>query len=121
MPKLYSTQLSPPNSEPRSVAEALQHPLWKQARSEEYQALCKNGTWTLVSPIAYMKIIGCKWVSRLKYNPDGSVQWHKARLVAKGFHQTPGVDFSETFSPVIKPATVGIILILAVSFGWSIE
>lgn len=71
--------------------------------SEEYQALCNNDTWTLVSPIASMKIIGCKWVFKLNYNPDGSVQWHKARLVAKGFHQTPGVDFSETFSPVIKP------------------
>src|ERR1044072_9286976 len=65
--------------------------------------------------------IGCKWVFRVKENPDGSVNRLKARLVAKGFHQRHGLDYAETFSPVVKPTTVRIILTLAVSLHWSIQ
>jgi len=66
-------------------------------------------------------IVGNKWVFRVKYNPDGSVSKFKVRLVAKGFHQTYGIDFFETFSPVVKPCTVRIILSLAVMHHWSIR
>ena len=68
-----------------------------------------------------MNIIGCKWVSRTKYKQNGCLIKYKARLVAKGFHQTPGVDFQETFSPVIKASTMRIIFTLAVSYGWDIQ
>ena len=57
----------------------------------------------------------------LKYNADGSIQRYKARLVAKGFQQTAGVDFNETFSPVIKPCTIIVIFTLAVSYDWAIQ
>ena len=62
----------------------------------------------------YFKVVGYKWVFRTKYNTDGSISKHKARLVSKGFHQIARVDYSETFSPVIKSSTVGVILSLAV-------
>ena len=55
---------------------------------------------------------------RIKRLADGSFERYKARLVAKGFHQVPGVDYGETFSPVIKPTTVRIVLSLVVSKGW---
>ena len=58
---------------------------------------------------------------RMKFRSDGSVLKHKARLVAKGFHQTPGVDFWDTFSSVIKPSTIRVIFTLAISFGWRIQ
>jgi histone deacetylase 1/2 len=60
-------------------------------------------------------------VFKTKLNSDGSLQRYKARLVAKGFHQRPGIDFSETFSPVVKPFTVRVVLCIAVSKGWSIN
>ncbi|KAL5732483.1 hypothetical protein ACOSP7_031842 [Xanthoceras sorbifolium] len=66
-------------------------------------------------------IVGHKWVFRIKYNVDGFISKYKARLVAKGFHQTPGVDFSDPFSPVIKPSTIRLIFTLAVTFGWEIQ
>ena len=88
---------------------------------EEYDALVQNGTWELVSPIGITNLIGCKWVFRIKRNSDGSIDKFKARLVAKGFHQRPGVDYLETFSPVIKPTTVRLVLSIAVSNGWSLR
>ncbi|KAH9646728.1 retrovirus-related pol polyprotein from transposon RE1 [Citrus sinensis] len=107
--------------EPTSVKLALSDPKWKQAMQAEFDALQVNETWELVPKEAAQKIIGNKWVFRIKYNPDGSISKHKARLVAKGFHQTPGVDFFETYSPVVKPCTIRVILSLAVMNHWPIR
>lgn len=56
----------------------------------------------------------------MKHNPDDSVEHHKARIVAKGFHQQQGIDYEETFSPVIKPATICTVICIVVSRGWSL-
>ena len=66
----------------------------------EFDALLKNQTWSLVPPSPNQNIVGCKWVFHIKRNVDGSIECYKARLVAKGFHQQPGVDYDETYSPV---------------------
>ncbi|GKV11820.1 hypothetical protein SLEP1_g23039 [Rubroshorea leprosula] len=78
-------------------------------------------TWELVPPSPDHHLIGCKWVFRLKRAKDGSIERYKARLVAKGFHQRPGFDFSNTFSPVIKPTTIRTVLSIAVGRGWIIR
>lgn len=87
----------------------------------EYDALMSNGTWSLVPLPSNRQVIGCKWVYRIKENPDGTVNRYKARLVAKGFHQQLGFDYTKTFSPVVKPVTVRILLILVVSNHWSLQ
>ena len=79
----------------------------------EFDALQRQNTWSLVSPPSGHNVIGCHWVYKLKRSSDGSIARYKARLVAKGFHQQAGLDFDETFSPVVKPPTIRIVLSLA--------
>lgn len=66
-------------------------------------------------PSSSQNIVGCKWVFCIKRHPDGSISKYKARLVAKGFHQRPGIDFQNTFSLVVKPTTIRLILTLVLS------
>lgn len=78
---------------PESIQEALNVPLWKKAMDEEYIGLMDNHTWDLVPRHFNMHIVDNKWIFRVKFNLDGSVQHHKARLVAKGFQHQPGIYF----------------------------
>jgi len=107
-------------TEPTCYTQASKHAIWRAAMADEINALLKNKTWTLVPPSS-QNLVGCKWVFRVKHNPDGTIQRHKARLVAKGFHQQQGINHTDTFSPVIKPATIRVVLSLAVSRGWSLR
>lgn len=107
--------------EPSTVKQALSDPKWLEAMQAEYMALLNNQTWTLVTLPPHRKPIGCKWVFRVKENPDGSINKYKARLVAKGFHQQARFDFKETFSPVVKPVTIRVILTLALTFNWPVQ
>jgi hypothetical protein len=88
---------------------------------QEFQALVSNSTWTLCPRLLHHNIIHNKWVYKIKQKPNGSVERFKARLVARGFEQRCGIDYNETFSPVIKPATIRILLCLAIQFDWSIR
>ena len=68
-----------------------------------------------------MKLVGNKWIFRVKQNSDGTINRYKARLVAKGFLQTEGVDYQETFSPVVKAATIRIVLSMDVINNWKLR
>lgn len=108
-------------SEPTTLKQAIKDPNWAEAMQTEIAALHKNQTWDLVDPPKDVNIIGCKWVYKLKYKPDGSVDRYKARLVARGFNQTFGLDYFETFSPVVKAATIRIVLTIALSYRWELR
>jgi hypothetical protein len=68
-----------------------------------------------------MNVMGSKWVYKVKLRFDGSLERLKARLVVKGFNQVDGIDFSKTFSLVIKPGSIRLILTVAVVQGWDIH
>jgi histone deacetylase 1/2 len=87
----------------------------------EVQALHDNATWILVPRPPGQNIISSKWVYKLKHKADGSIDKYKARLVARGFTQQYGIDYLDTFSPVVKPATVRLVLSLAVSRDWHLR
>ena len=115
---LATTIVSP--EEPATLVEALQEPKWCQAMKEEFDALQQNGMWHLVPRQPGVNVVDCRWVFKLKRHADGTIERHKARLVTKGFRQRHGIDYDDTFSPVVKPATVRLVLSVAVSRGWSL-
>ncbi|WVZ79620.1 hypothetical protein U9M48_027180 [Paspalum notatum var. saurae] len=88
---------------------------------EEFNALMKNNTWSLVPPPAGANVISGKWIFRHKLNPDGTLARYKACWVVRGFNQEYGIDYDETFSPVIKPATIRVVLSIATSASWPIH
>ncbi|CAL2268722.1 unnamed protein product [Prunus armeniaca] len=111
----------PPTLEPTCVSHAIKDNKWRSAMSDEFTALVRNDTWELVPSRSNQNLVGCKWVFRIKRHPDGSINMYKARLVAKGFHQRPSIDFYETFSLVVKPTTIRVVLHLAFAHGWPIR
>jgi hypothetical protein len=107
--------------EPEGLSEALADKNWRPAMNAEFDALVKNNTWHLVPQKGVKNVIDCKWVYKIKTKADNTLDRYKARLVAKGFKQRYGIDYEDTFSPVVKAATIRVILSLAVSGGWSLR
>jgi histone deacetylase 1/2 len=73
--------------------------------------------WHLVPPRSRVSIIDCKWVFKIKKKADGSIARYKARLVAKGFKQRYGLDYEDTFSLIVQPTTIRILLSMALTQG----
>jgi hypothetical protein len=106
---------------PASHRTAFSEPAWRAAMESEFDALQRNQTWRLVPRPSGVNIVGSKWIFKTKFRPDGSVDKHKARLVARGFTQQHGIDYHDTFSPVVKPVTMRLVLSLAISRGWCLR
>ena len=79
--------------EPRTFHQAIKHTCWQHAMQQEFQALMRNNTMSLVPCPTNANIVGCKWIFRIKRRADGSIERHKARLVAQGFKQEVGIDY----------------------------
>ncbi|KAK3033514.1 hypothetical protein RJ639_032743 [Escallonia herrerae] len=106
---------------PKYFSQAVKHAHWKDAMAKEISALEANNTWTLMPLPSGKRAIDSKWVYKVKFHPDGTVERYKARLVAKGYTQNEGLDFHETFAPVAKLVTVRCLLAIASKKKWELH
>lgn len=95
--------------------------LWRESMSEEITGQIEKDTWDLVPASPTQKVIGCGWIYKNKLLPNGKLGKRKSRLVAKGNHQRYGLDYKETFSPVIKAVTIRLVLGYAASHSWPVR
>ena len=110
--------------EPNTFEEALQCPdreKWLSSMEEEMSSLKENKVFELTPLPPSKQAIKCRWVYRIKYLADGTVDRYKSRLVAKGFLQRPGTDFNETFSPVMRYDSMRLILSIASIYKMEIK
>ena len=105
----------------KEVMSSPEWPEWEKAIQTELEMLRHMGTWELMDAPKDRKPITNKWVFIRKYNKDGILQKYKACLVARGFSQIPGMDYNETFSPVVHLKMICMILVLAVAEDWEIQ
>ncbi|XP_048605730.1 uncharacterized mitochondrial protein AtMg00820-like [Brassica napus] len=106
---------------PRTIADALNHEGWRNAMGDEFESCKETNTFTLVPRSEDMHVLGNRWVHRVKLNADGSFKKLRSRLVAKGNEQEEGVDYLETYSPVVRMASVRTILHMATVLNWEIR
>lgn len=110
-------------NDPVSIQQALQgcdKDNWVAAMKEELQAFKENDAWVVVNKVPQGKtLVQCKWVYKKKLDSDNSVRY-RARLVAKGFTQIPGIDYDETFSPVVRHSTLRLLFALSVQLDLNV-
>ena len=84
----------------------------------KFKTTSDTNTWSIVSLPPGKKPIACKWVYKVKSKADGSIERLKAKLVLKGFTQKEGINYNETFSPVVKLTTIRASMAIVVKKGW---
>ena len=98
-----------------------EHEQWTTAIQDELAAIKDAGTWTLTERTPDIhNIIGCRFILQKKWGEDGNITKFKARLVAQGFGQVEGVNFLETFAPVVKSPSLRTFLAICTLCGWKI-
>ncbi|KAG2810941.1 Retrovirus-related Pol polyprotein from transposon TNT 1-94 [Phytophthora cactorum] len=111
-------------SEPSTFQEAVNGPdqvHWRKAIRAELKSMRLRGVFRAAKLPNGQRAIGTKWVFKIKRKADGSIEKYKARLVAKGFKQKYGIDYTETFSPVVKYVTLRMVIAIAKYFGWPLD
>ena len=111
-------------SEPSTFQEAVNGPdqvHWRKAIGAELDSMKLRGVFRATKLPNGQSAIGTKWVFKIKRKADGSIEKYKARLVDKGFRQKYGIDYTETFSPVVKYVTLRMVIAIAKHFGWPLD
>lgn len=120
-PKKQFTLLSTVSSVPTSHRQALLDPNLTPPMNDEIDAFNVTNTWDLVPRPNNTNIVRCMWLYKHKLNADGTPGRRRVRLVANGKSQEEGIDYNETFSPVVKPATIRAVLDISLAKGWPIH
>ena len=89
-------------TEPYSFEEAVQQPIWADSMVEEYDFIVQNNVWDVVQRPENKSFVISRWLYKVKQAADVSVDKNKARLVTRGFSQIDGIDYDETFAPVVR-------------------
>ncbi|GAA0147132.1 transmembrane signal receptor [Lithospermum erythrorhizon] len=108
-------------TEPRTYKQTIKDPQWVDAMNKEIEALFVNNTWDYMPLPLGKKPILCRWDYKIKLKSDGSIERYKACLVAKGFTQRMGIDYNETFTPVVKMSIVRSILVVVAYHKWQLS
>lgn len=104
-------------ADPVDIADALSVPdakFWREAMNREIESIDENNVWTLCELPSYVQPIKCKWVFKRKVDSNGNLSTYKARLVAQGFTQKYGINYDETFAPVVRFESVRALLSISV-------
>ena len=94
---------------------------WIEAMQDDMRSLPESKTFELVKLLKGKRALKNKWVFRIKHEEHSLQPRFKARLVVKGFNQRKGIDFDEIFSPMVKMASIQIVIVLAASLNLEIE
>nr|GEU83389.1 retrotransposon protein, putative, Ty1-copia subclass [Tanacetum cinerariifolium] len=110
-------------SEPANYKEAMASPKaakWKESMTSKIQSMYNYQVWNLVYTTPSLKTGKCKWIFKKKTDMDVKVHTYKAMLVAKSYTQTHKIDYEETFSPLAKIKSIGIMLAIAAFHNYEI-
>ena len=118
----YATNMSDlSKSEPTNVSDAIKHTTWKDAMTEEYQSIIENDVWEIVPRPEGKYVVSSKWIFKIKYTTDGSIEKYKSKFIGRGFSQKEGIDYEETFSLVARYTSVRAVLAIVASTGWKVH
>ena len=87
-------------TEPSSFKEAIEKPVWVDARVEEYESIVKNSVWEVITRLKNESVVGLRWILKVKHIAYGSIEKYKARFVVKAYFQVEGIHYEETFAPI---------------------
>ena len=112
----YANIAAANSSDPLTLSQATKRPdwpKWEEAIQSELKALAAFDTFDVVDLPPSKKPVGCKYVFKIKHNPDGGIEKYKVRLVAQGFLQQEGVDYNEVFALVVDSTSISLLLAIA--------
>ena len=106
---------------PDTYEEASTHQVWRDAMMEEYNSIMKNGVREVVPRPKGKSVVNSKWLYKINFVADGSIEKFKAHFVARGFSQVEGVDYDETFAPVARFSSIKAVISVVAEMGWKIH